>query len=91
MLGDYEAQGRSIWLIFAEEGPSPHPAVPLLVADVEDVYVREKGQWLFRSRQLTDVFVALERVPVLPLDPGTPEGTACGSNRRQTPRNISRI
>ncbi len=76
MLSDNEAEGRSIWLIFAEDGPPPHPAAPLLVADVEDVYVRENGRWLFRWRQLTDVFVAPERTPVLPLDAKASEGNA---------------
>jgi SnoaL-like domain len=67
MVGDHEARGQSIWLIFAEDGPPPHAAVPLLVADVHDVYVRRDGRWLFRSRQLDDVFVAPDRTPVLPL------------------------
>jgi len=66
-VSDNEAHGQSIWLIFAEDGPPPHPAVPLLVADVADVYVRQDGRWLFQSRQLTDVFVAPDRTPVLPL------------------------
>ena len=67
MVGDHEARGQSIWLIFAEDGPPPHPAVPLLVADVHDVYVRRDDRWLFQSRQLDDVFVAPDRTPVLPL------------------------
>ena len=67
MVSDTQAQGQSIWLIFAEDGPPPHPAMPLLVADVTDVYVRQDGQWLFQSRQLHDVFVAPDRRPVLPL------------------------
>src|SRR5687768_7638091 len=67
MVNDEEARGQSIWLIFAEDGPPPHPAVPLLVADVRDVYVRRDGRWLFQSRQLDDVFVAPDRTPVLPL------------------------
>ena len=67
MAGDDEVRGQSIWLIFAEDGPPPHPAVPLLVADVMDVYVRRSGRWWFQSRQLEDVFVAPDRKPVLPL------------------------
>jgi hypothetical protein len=67
MVSDHEARGQSIWLIFAEDGPPPHPAVPLLVADVSDVYVRQDGRWVFRSRQLADVFVAPDRTAVLPL------------------------
>jgi hypothetical protein len=68
MIGDNEARGQSIWLIFAEDGPPPHPAVPLLVADVNDFYVRQSERWLFQSRQLEDVFVAPDRKPVLPLN-----------------------
>ena len=70
MLSDDKAQGQSIWLLFAEDGPPPHAAVPLLVADVNDVFVRQNMRWLFESRQLTDVFVAPERKPVLPLTSG---------------------
>jgi hypothetical protein len=67
MLSENEANGKSIWLIFAEDGPPPHPPVPLLVADVDDVYVRENGRWLIRSRRLTDVFTAADRTAILPL------------------------
>jgi hypothetical protein len=67
MLSDDTAQGQSMWLLFAEDGPPPHPAVPLQVADVHDTYIRKDGRWLFQSRQLSDVFVASDRSPVLPL------------------------
>ena len=66
-----EVEGHSIMLIFAEDGPPPHPAVPLLVADVHDRYALVEGAWLFRWRQLTDVFADPTRTPVLPL--GTKE------------------
>ena len=59
--------GLSIMLIFAENGPPPHPAIPLLVADVEDVFVLHEGRWLFQSRQLTDLFTDPSRTPILPL------------------------
>ena len=59
--------GLSIMTIFAENGPPPHPAVPLLVADVEDVFVLHEGRWLIQSRQLTDLFADPTRTPVLPL------------------------
>ena len=62
-----EVEGRSIMLIFAEDGPPPHPAVPLLVADVRDRYALVEGTWRFRSRELTDVFADPHRTPVLPL------------------------
>jgi hypothetical protein len=62
-----EAAGRSIMLIFAENGRPPLPAMPLLVADVEDRYIRLDGRWLFKSRLVTDVFADPSRTPVLPL------------------------
>jgi SnoaL-like domain len=62
-----EVAGRSLMLVFAENGRPPLPAVPLLLADVDDRYVRFEGQWLFKSRQLTDVFADPARTPVLPL------------------------
>ncbi len=68
MSDDGEVHGRSIMTIFAEDGPPPHPAVPLVVVDVEDVYVRENGRWLFRSRRFTEIFADPSRKPVLPLD-----------------------
>ena len=65
LVSDNEAHGQPIWLIFAEDGPPPHPAVPLLVAYVNDVYVHQDGRWLFRSRQLAnEEFVAPDRSPV---------------------------
>src|SRR3954471_22439404 len=48
MITEDEISGLSIMLIFGEDGPPPHPAVPLLVADVDDIYVRENGKWFFR-------------------------------------------
>lgn len=62
-----EVAGRSLMLVFAENGRPPLPVEPLLLADVDDHYVRIDGQWLFRSRQLTDVFADPSRTPVLPL------------------------
>jgi hypothetical protein len=62
-----EVEGRSVMLIFAEDGPPPHPAVPLLVADVHDRYAQIDGEWFFRWRQLMDVFADPQRAPVLPL------------------------
>jgi hypothetical protein len=59
--------GLSIMTIFAENGPPPHPAHVLLVADVDDVFVLQDGRWLFQSRQLTDLFIDPARTPVLPL------------------------
>jgi len=59
--------GQSIWTIFAENGPPPHPANVLLVTDVNDVFVLHEGRWLFESRQLTDIFTDAAPSAVLPL------------------------
>jgi len=59
--------GQSIMLIFAENGTPPLPAQPLLVADVDDVFVQLDGRWMIQSRQLTDIFADPARTTVLPL------------------------
>jgi hypothetical protein len=66
-LGPERWAGQSIMLIFAENGTAPQPAAPLLVADVDDIYVLHEGVWLFESRQLTDLFADPTRTAVLPL------------------------
>lgn len=65
---DSAYSGTSIMLLFAHDGNGPHPAEPLLVADVEDVYsAREDGRLKILSRRLTTVFVDPLSEPVLPL------------------------
>lgn len=52
------ARGTSVCLTFAADGLPPLPAVPLLVADFDDVYVRSAdGRWRFQERRITRVFV----------------------------------
>jgi hypothetical protein len=52
------ATGHSVCLSFAQDGLPPLPAIPFLVADFDDVYVRcEDGRWRFRERHITRVFV----------------------------------
>ena len=57
----------ALMLLFAENGAPPHAAVPLLVADIDDVFVLRDGRWLLRERRLRDLFVDPTRTPVLPL------------------------
>lgn len=64
---DRYATGTSILLLFAADGPPPHPATPLLVQDYDDAYERVDGQWLFASRSVTKLFVGEDFAPVLPL------------------------
>lgn len=59
--------GTSIMLLFAENGEPPLPAIPLLVADVDDRYEVDDGGVLLRSRVLTSVFVRPGGSVVLPL------------------------
>jgi ketosteroid isomerase-like protein len=55
--GATEARGTSVCLTFAADGPPPHPAEPLLVADFEDRYRRcEDGRWRFIERHIRRIF-----------------------------------
>lgn len=64
-----EAAGTSVCLTFAADGPPPHPATPLLVADFDDRYVLcPDGRWRFLERHIRRIFVD-------PANPG-PVGTA---------------
>lgn len=58
ILGRAEARGTSVCLTFAADGPPPHPAAPLLVADFEDRYQRcADGRWRFLERHIRRIFV----------------------------------
>jgi ketosteroid isomerase-like protein len=58
ILGPTMARGTSVCLTFAADGPPPHPANPLLVADFEDLYERcADGRWRFRERHIRRIFV----------------------------------
>jgi len=57
----------SIMTLYAEDGPPPHPANVLMIADFEDVCVRDNGRWLFESRNLIELFNDAGRSAVLPL------------------------
>ena len=53
-----EASGTSVCLTFAADGPPPHPATPLLVADFDDRYVLcPDGRWRFLERHIRRIFV----------------------------------
>lgn len=56
-------------LLFAQDGLPPHPAQPLLVARYDDVCERDaQGQWRYRSRDATVLFVSDDHRPIaLPL------------------------
>ena len=55
------ARGTSVCLTFAADGLPPLPAVPLLVADFDDVYVLSAdGRWRFQERHITRIFVGDE-------------------------------
>jgi hypothetical protein len=59
--------GASIVQIFAHDGTPPHPAQPMIVADVEDVIELHEGNWLYASRRLTTMFADPSNLPVIPL------------------------
>lgn len=68
------ARGTTIMLLFAEDGPPPHPAEPLEVSDFEDIYVRnDDGEWQYASRSACIFFRhPAGRGGVLPLGTGRP-------------------
>ena len=53
------ARGTSVCMTFAQNGLPPlAPAVPILVADFEDVYERgADGRWRIRARHIHRIFV----------------------------------
>jgi hypothetical protein len=51
------AFGTTLLTLYACDGDPPHPASPVLVADYEDIYVRDENeQWLYAKRIVTPVF-----------------------------------
>lgn len=66
-VGDSAYRGKSLLLLFAEDGHPPLLPIPLLVADVEDEYFFDGNSALIRSRQLRTVFRSDSHDPVLPL------------------------
>jgi ketosteroid isomerase-like protein len=54
---DDRVRGTIILTLFAEDGPPPHPALPMIVADYDDIYERTpEGVWLYRERIITWLF-----------------------------------
>ena len=53
------ARGTSVCMTFAQSGTPPlAPAIPILVADFDDVYERgADGRWRFRERHIHRIFV----------------------------------
>jgi hypothetical protein len=66
---DTRVVGKCILTLFAEDGTPPHLAEVFLVADYDDIYVREPGgRWLFESRTITWLFMQKDgKVSPLPL------------------------
>ena len=56
---DSRARGTCVCLTFAQSGEPPlAPAIPILVADFEDLYERgADGRWRFRERHIHRIFV----------------------------------
>ena len=51
------ATGTVILTLYAYDGAPPYPAVPILIADYNDIYVRaQDGHWRYQSRTLIPVF-----------------------------------
>jgi hypothetical protein len=61
------ARGTSVCMTFAQNGEPPlAPAVPILVADFDDLYERgDDGRWRFKERHIHRIFVdSLTSAPV---------------------------
>jgi ketosteroid isomerase-like protein len=61
------ARGTCVCMTFAQSGTPPlAPAIPILVADFDDVYERgADGRWRIRERHITRIFVdSKESAPV---------------------------
>jgi hypothetical protein len=55
--------GSVILTLYAYDGEPPYPAAPILIADYDDVYVRDsKGNWCYEHRKIVPIF---GDVPVL--------------------------
>jgi hypothetical protein len=56
---DSRARGTCVCMTFAQNGEPPlTPAIPILVADFEDLYERgADGRWRFRERHIQRIFV----------------------------------
>jgi hypothetical protein len=61
-LTDHEAEGKSVCMTFASDGPPPiSPATPFLVADFIDEYqLCEDGRWRISKRHIERIFTAAD-------------------------------
>lgn len=56
-IDDSRVRGSCVLTLFAQDGPPPHPANPLVVADYDDLYeLCGDGRWRFRKRIVTWIF-----------------------------------
>ena len=57
-------EGTCVLTLHAADGPPPHPLAPVMVADYDDIYVRDvDGVWRFERRSVAVLFGQLpERV-----------------------------
>jgi len=61
-------RGTNLLVLFAEDGPPPHPAEVNLVSEYDDIYERgEDGVWRYASRTVTNLFRQHDKPLVLPL------------------------
>jgi hypothetical protein len=57
MEGPDRATGTTILTLYACDGDPPYPTQAILIADYNDVYVREGArQWRYESRVIVPVF-----------------------------------
>ncbi|MGH7042356.1 MAG: nuclear transport factor 2 family protein [Acetobacteraceae bacterium] len=54
---DRLVKGTVILTLYGEDGKPPHPAVPLVIADYDDIYqLCDDGRWRYRERLITWFF-----------------------------------
>jgi uncharacterized protein (TIGR02246 family) len=55
--GPDRATGTVILTLYAYDGEPPYPAAAILIADYNDIYVRDRdGRWRYQSRTIVPVF-----------------------------------
>ncbi|MCW2758977.1 MAG: hypothetical protein JWO46_2723 [Nocardioidaceae bacterium] len=72
--GASSVRASSTLLLFAEDGTAPLTRMsPVLVADVEDTFVRRRARWLIQSRHIKPQFLPAEGGLAVPTEEGRSE------------------
>jgi len=58
VVSEDRVEANSSALIFVHSGPGVGPAKPWAVTEYQDIFIRVDGDWKFKSRFSTDVFMS---------------------------------